>query len=278
VRWRAQDEEGAVLRDQLKQAAHLWEEKGRSPDVLWSGTAFREFELWRERYPGALTALEEDFARSMTERARRRRRLRRVADTPEGRRFVVDALWRSPTARILPLGKEFAWTADFSPDGRWLATFGPSVPLLFGDDGGAPRIIRGQPQTGMGFPIRFTPDGEALLVQSGDEARVRMYSVPDGREIRRFEPVPPGGYGTIPRPKPTRYHPMAWTPLPQGILFRWWPEKPSPGAREPFGIWPYDGGPPTLVGSLRGSPTYAWVDAPRSRFLLRRGPRLVIRP
>ena len=30
VRWQAQDEEGAVLRDQLKQAAHLWEEKGRS--------------------------------------------------------------------------------------------------------------------------------------------------------------------------------------------------------------------------------------------------------
>ena len=29
VRWQAQDEEGAVLRDQLKQAAHLWEEKGR---------------------------------------------------------------------------------------------------------------------------------------------------------------------------------------------------------------------------------------------------------
>ena len=29
VRWQAQDEEGALLRDQLKQAAHLWEEKGR---------------------------------------------------------------------------------------------------------------------------------------------------------------------------------------------------------------------------------------------------------
>jgi WD40 repeat protein len=78
VRWQAQDEEGAVLRDQLKQAAHLWEERGRSEDLLWSGTAHREFELWRERYPGALTALEEDFARAMAERARRQRRLRRI--------------------------------------------------------------------------------------------------------------------------------------------------------------------------------------------------------
>jgi WD40 repeat protein len=81
VRWQAQDEEGALLRDQLKQAARLWEEKSRSPDLLWSGTAFREYELWRERYPGKLTALEDDFSRSMVDRARRRRRVRRGAVT-----------------------------------------------------------------------------------------------------------------------------------------------------------------------------------------------------
>ena len=74
VRWQAQDAEGSLLRDQLKQAAHLWEEKGRPADLLWSGTSFREFALWRERYPGKLTALEEQFARAMTDRARRRRR------------------------------------------------------------------------------------------------------------------------------------------------------------------------------------------------------------
>jgi WD40 repeat protein len=78
VRWQAQDEEGAVLRDQLKQAAHLWEEKSRSPDLLWSGDAFQEFELWRHRYPGKLTALEEKFAESMVHRARRRKRLRQI--------------------------------------------------------------------------------------------------------------------------------------------------------------------------------------------------------
>jgi hypothetical protein len=79
VRWEAQDADGAVLRDQLRQAAHLWDEKGRSADLLWSGTAFREFQLWRERYAGKLTALEDDFAKAMVERARRRRRLRRSA-------------------------------------------------------------------------------------------------------------------------------------------------------------------------------------------------------
>ena len=79
VRWQAQDAEGALLRDQLRQAAHLWDEKGRPADLLWSGTSFREFALWRERYPGALTALEEQFARAMVSRAESRRRLRRAA-------------------------------------------------------------------------------------------------------------------------------------------------------------------------------------------------------
>ncbi len=315
VRWQMQDEEGAVLRDQLKQAAHLWEEKGRTSDLLWTGTAFQEFELWRERYAGGLTALEEDFAKAMAERAARQRRRRRaiagavvaaslavaavtgvlwararaaalraeasklialgraeldryptaavaygrksleVADTPEGRRFVVDALWRSPTARLLPLENEVVWRADISPDGRWLAAFPFSGRLLlFEDDGSPPRIFQGQPPTGSPPRIRFTPDGEALLAQSLEEARVHMYSVPDGREIRRFEPEPPGGYGVIPRPKPGSANvlPM-WTPLPQGLLFQWAPAQPFPGARlrEPFGIWPYDGGPPTLIGSLR---------------------------
>jgi WD40 repeat protein len=79
VWWQAQDEEGARLRDQLRQAAHLWDEKGRTRDLLWTGTAYREFEVWRERYPGALTALEGDFAKAMHEKAQRRKRLVRAA-------------------------------------------------------------------------------------------------------------------------------------------------------------------------------------------------------
>ena len=113
MRWQAQDEEGALLRDQLKQAAHLWDEKGRTADLLWSGTAFREYELWRERYPGALTALEEDFARAMAERARRtprlvRRRRRRGPRRPErGRdrhRRLAQQARRRAMARAEALG------------------------------------------------------------------------------------------------------------------------------------------------------------------------------
>jgi WD40 repeat protein len=79
VRWRAQDEDGLVLRDQLHQAAQVWARRGRDEDFLWTGTAFREYQLWRERYPGGLTTLEEAFARAMTALAKRRWRRRRLA-------------------------------------------------------------------------------------------------------------------------------------------------------------------------------------------------------
>jgi WD40 repeat protein len=77
VRWQTQDADAALLRDQLRQAARTWNERGRSRDLLWTGKAFREFDLWRESYPGGLSELEKDFAEAMTSHAKRRQRLRR---------------------------------------------------------------------------------------------------------------------------------------------------------------------------------------------------------
>jgi WD40 repeat protein len=78
VRWRTEDEGSAQLRDQLRQAAHLWEEKGRPDDLLWTGTSYQEYQVWRSRYPGGLSETEETFARAMVVRARRKRRLVRA--------------------------------------------------------------------------------------------------------------------------------------------------------------------------------------------------------
>jgi len=75
VRWRTEDEGSAQLRDQLRQAAHLWEEKGKPDDLLWTGTSYQEYQVWRSRYLGGLSELEEDFTRSMADKARRRMRL-----------------------------------------------------------------------------------------------------------------------------------------------------------------------------------------------------------
>ena len=73
ARWRDQDAEGARLRDQLRQAAHLWDERGRPTDLLWSGPSFTEYLVWKTRYTGRLTALEQSFGAAMEAYAGRRR-------------------------------------------------------------------------------------------------------------------------------------------------------------------------------------------------------------
>jgi WD40 repeat protein len=79
VGWRTQDADAARLRDELRAAAKLWNEHRRTEDRLWTGAAYREYSVWRERYPGGLTDLEEVFAAAMTSLAGRRRRRRRIA-------------------------------------------------------------------------------------------------------------------------------------------------------------------------------------------------------
>jgi serine/threonine protein kinase/WD40 repeat protein len=78
VRWQNQDAEAVQLRDQLRQAAKTWDEHQRSDDLLWTGSAFQEFSLWRDRYPGSLTGTEQAFANAMTRLAGRQRRRRRA--------------------------------------------------------------------------------------------------------------------------------------------------------------------------------------------------------
>jgi WD40 repeat protein len=125
VRWQAQDVDGARLRDDLRQAARRWDERDRLDDLLWTGTAFREYQLWRERYPGGLTELEGAFATAMTALSTRRRRRRRMAAVAAVAALVavlavVTTLWlqamqatrraeaaanRAEAARLITLGR-----------------------------------------------------------------------------------------------------------------------------------------------------------------------------
>jgi WD40 repeat protein len=79
VGWRTQDADAARLRDEVRQAARTWDEHERPNDLLWAGSAYREFASWRERYPGGLSETEESFARAMIAHVKRRLRRRRVA-------------------------------------------------------------------------------------------------------------------------------------------------------------------------------------------------------
>src|SRR5262249_57635468 len=52
VRWQTQDPARAQLRDQLRQAAHLWEERGRGEDLLWTGASYLDYRARKVGYPG----------------------------------------------------------------------------------------------------------------------------------------------------------------------------------------------------------------------------------
>jgi WD40 repeat protein len=221
VRWQTQDAEGAHLRDELRQAAQMWDQHDRSEDFLWTGTAFREFQLWRERYPGGLTASEEAFAEAMERYAWRRRRRRRLAVAAVivillGVLAVVGTLWRqsdharreaqaearrAEASKLLALGR---LELDEYPTGA-LAYALASLELA---DQEAARIFALEALYRGPVAIRideveepsrvdFSPDGQWLAVSRRDGAielwspesgEVRVLREHDGRVNARFGP------------------------------------------------------------------------------------------
>ena len=79
VRWQTQAADGAQLRDQLRQAARLWQDRSGAEDLLWTGASYLDYRAWRERFPEKLSSVEEEFAASMTRLANRNRTRRRIA-------------------------------------------------------------------------------------------------------------------------------------------------------------------------------------------------------
>jgi WD40 repeat protein len=99
VRWQTQDADAIQVREQLRQAAKTWDEHDRTDDMLWAGSAYRQYSVWRESYPGGLTDVEEAFGAAMTALAGRRRRRRRAIVTAVitvllAGLVVVGSFWR----------------------------------------------------------------------------------------------------------------------------------------------------------------------------------------
>jgi WD40 repeat protein len=192
LRWRSQDEDSAQLRDQLRQAAQLWRERSESDDLLWTGTAFKEFELWRERYVGGLGDTETAFAEAMEARNRRQQRRRRIAVTTAFGVLVmvlvvVGGLWQRSTmvsqsraalnlrmlaenaldwdnTRALALATASLEAAD-SPEARELA-----LRALYK---GPVRFVLPLPDTLNNYAATLSPDGQWFAAT--DEDSVKLY-------------------------------------------------------------------------------------------------------
>ena len=124
------------------------------------------------------------------------RRSLELADTPDARRFAVEVLWRGPVVRILSpatvIGgpeqpENTGWyEPTFSPDARWFALKNSFVGriLLLPHDGGAPRTVP-HPQNEV-RSLAFGPQSDRLIA-GGRSASLPLWSVPDLRELPRFE-------------------------------------------------------------------------------------------
>jgi WD40 repeat protein len=181
VRWQSQDADAARARDELRQAARTWHERGRNNDLLWTGSAFREFQMWREHYPGGLTEVEQAFEAAMKAAAARRQKRIRFAVASSfvallAVLIVVTGLWqksvretrRAEAAKLLALGQ----LASNEERTRALAYATASLELT--DTPEARRLAlaalwEGPPATvimpeGKPWWVTFTPDGERMAV------------------------------------------------------------------------------------------------------------------
>jgi len=212
-RWQAQDAEGALLRDQLRLAAQLWAARGRPEDLLWTGASYREYGVWRERYPGGLSDVEEEFAVAMTALAGRRRRRRRLLATTlfaglAAVAVTVTALWRRAehearrveARRLYEIGRRaieasppeaLAWAVaslelEDDPTVRRLALQAlwrspmPRVPTISGLESHATHCA-------------FSPDGRWLVTGMWD-GRVNLWSAGGGDPLSwKAHTLPVGG-------------------------------------------------------------------------------------
>jgi WD40 repeat protein len=217
VRWQAQDEDGALLRDQLRQAAQAWQDRGRPEDLLWSGTAYRDFALWWERYPGGLTATEQAFAEAAAELAGRKRRRRRLAvgamvavlalglgvvatfwrRAETSRRNAEAQTLRAEASKLLALGQleiEKFPTAAVAYALKSLELADARDTRLFAlralQRGPTAILARGRPEEGFGMiTLGFSPNGEWLALGGRLKAQALHR---DGRGPVGFDDYPSG--------------------------------------------------------------------------------------
>ena len=138
VAWQVQDAEMIHFREHLRQAAQAWQQRNQPPDLLWKGTAFREFELWKERYPGSLTETERSFVKAMMQDARKRRKQRMTAVTATfvvllGVIAMISFFWRNAlrARNDAVLASHLAEAGKVLATGRAISNADPSTKLAY---------------------------------------------------------------------------------------------------------------------------------------------------
>ena len=199
VKWRHEDAESVRLRDELRGAARHWEARGRAKPLLWRGELLTEYRLWRGRYRGKLTRLEEAFARESLRAETRVRRGRQVAlgvvlvglTVFSG---VVLRMNAKAHARLVALYEEQGRQALIAGDpmhalaylieARQQGAHDPGLAAMLARGwnamGGSPLALRGH--VGDVDAVHFRKDGRQVLT-SGHDATARLYDAGSGEQL-----------------------------------------------------------------------------------------------
>src|SRR6185503_177011 len=101
------------------------------------------------------------------------------------RRFALRVLQSGPTAFVVP-GKDEVSSVDFSPTGQWLSLGGYQLHLSAREGGEPATLPIDFATTGwLGVGANFGRSGDVLL--GGKIRDLRAWSVPEGRELRRWK-------------------------------------------------------------------------------------------
>jgi WD40 repeat protein/serine/threonine protein kinase len=209
VDWRREDAEGARLQDQLRSAARQWDERGRARGLLWRDEALGEYRLWRRRYAGRLTEIEQAFGDAsvvQAERSQRRRRLLLIASFSVLVVFLLVVAVLGQRARVASRVAQARLAQSYLEEGRHaLLVDKPFEALAYlrealgiGVDTAAARfmrevalsparaqLFRTAPQQGRLWDGGFSPNGESFAM-AGDQGIAEIVAASDGRVLARL--------------------------------------------------------------------------------------------
>jgi WD40 repeat protein len=182
------------MREQLRDAARQWDERGRARGLLWRDEALAEYRIWRRRYGSGLSAVETAFADASLELERRaRRRLRSLVAgafvilasllavlvranhraeiaTAETRARLMDSYVEQARVK-LQSGRQWEALVDLI-SAQSLGAHGPMIDVLRGLAREPARLMlwRAQVNNGSTWNARFSPNGRFLVTNGQDGA------------------------------------------------------------------------------------------------------------
>jgi serine/threonine protein kinase/WD40 repeat protein len=176
------------------------------------------------------------------------------ADSPDGRRLALEALWRGPSTFLLP-SRTGIWGLDFSPDGRWLAggQYGNKVVLWSADGDAVKELPVSDRDAEFVKTVRFAQDSNVLFGAGINEPTIKLWSVPGGQLIHSVDiaiPPPRSGESWLPAPlvdaEAKRMVWVSFLPEDSSVLFQ---------------VWAIDRGEPQLLDRrvIEGVTEYYWT-------------------